>query len=54
MKLSLKVSNSDDYNNDENTAEFTIDREVDVLNMGPVSKKLCSKEDENCELFVRL
>ena len=48
VKLSLKVSNTDDYKNDDNTAEFTIDQEVDVLDMALVSKKLCDKEDENC------
>ncbi len=50
----MKVSNSDDYKNDETTADFTIDSEVDSLDLGLVSKKLCEKQDENCELFVRL
>lgn len=50
----MKVSNTDDYKDDETTADFTIDSEVDSLDLGLVSKKLCEKEDENCELFVRL
>ncbi len=39
----MKVSDSDDYKNDENTGEFVIDKEVDVLDLRLVSKKLCSK-----------
>jgi hypothetical protein len=54
VKLKMKVSNTDDYKNDENTAEFVIDQEVDVLDLHLVSKKLCKKEEENCELFVRV
>jgi hypothetical protein len=43
VKLHLKVSNAREYNSTDNTAEFTIDKEVDVLDMALVSKKLCSE-----------
>lgn len=33
VNLRLKVSNAREYNDTDNTAEFVIDREVDVLNM---------------------
>lgn len=39
----MKISDSDDYEDDENTADFTIDSEVDSLDLGLVSKKLCEK-----------
>lgn len=48
LNLTLKVSNTDDYKDDDSTAEFTVDREVDVLELGLVSKRLCGKEEENC------
>ncbi len=54
VNINMKISDSDDYEDDENTADFTIDSEVDSLDLGLVSKKLCEKQDENCELFVRL
>lgn len=31
-----------------------VDREVDVLNMELVSKKLCSEERDNCEIYLQL
>lgn len=33
VNLRLKVSNAREYNDTDNTAEFVVDREVDVLNM---------------------
>jgi hypothetical protein len=39
----MKISDTDDYKNDDNTADFTIDNEVDSLDLGLVSKKLCEK-----------
>jgi hypothetical protein len=41
VKINLKVSNADEYSNSSNTAEFTIDRNVDVLDIGLVSARLC-------------
>lgn len=55
VKLKLVISNADEYSNKDNSGEFIIDREVDVLDLSLVSKKLCKQEaGENCELFIRV
>lgn len=49
VNVSLKVSNADEYNNPEDTAEFTINKYVDVLDLGLASGRLCKQnEGENC------
>jgi hypothetical protein len=35
------ISNADSYSDKDKMMEFTIDREVDVLDIGLLSKKLC-------------
>ena len=47
VKINLKVSKTDDYKNDDETATFTIDKEVDAFDLRLVSKKLCKKSNEN-------
>lgn len=41
VKLGVQVSNADEYSDPENTASFTVDRNVDVLDIALTSKRLC-------------
>lgn len=43
VNISLKISNADEYSKEENTADMTIDQEVDVLDIALISKRLCKQ-----------
>ena len=45
VNLSLKVSNADKYTDPKSTATFTVDRNVDVLDIGLASSRLCKQNE---------
>lgn len=45
VKLGVHLSNADEYSDAENTASFTVDRNIDVLDIALASKRLCKMNE---------